>query len=405
MIKKGTIYIIIAILTVGLILLLEYNKPKKINWFPSYTSHHKIPYGTYVLNDLIKEMFNNKVKQVHLPPYEFLLQNDNIKGTYFFTNDNITHGEAELNSLLDWTSKGNTLFIASENLDEQLLDTLHLETSNLYDASELQPTFIYQLVHPKLQLETPVSFAKDHSTGYFNVVDTLNTTALGWVKTVSDSSLVKKEAINIVKQSFGKGTIVLSTFPKAFTNYFILNNENRKLTAGLLSYIDDTETIIMDNHYKSGKSFYTSPMHIFLNTREFRWAYYISLIGVLLYVVFEGKRKQRSIPLVTPLKNQTLAFTRTIANMYFEKGEQTPIVKHKIAYFLDYVRSKFYMGTHNQNKEFYQNLGARSNHTAAEIEKLFKSMQSLENKALVSDKELIELNKKIEAFKAKANGK
>lgn len=405
MIKKGSIYIIIGVMTVGLILALEYNKPKKVNWFPSYVSHHKIPYGTYILNDLMGQLFHNKTKQANQPPYEFLQKNDSIKGTYFFVNEDISYGEAELNSLLDWTSKGNTLFIASENFEEQLLDTLQLEVSYLYDASELNPTFSHQLVHPKLKLKNPVSFTKNYNTTYFSAIDTVHTIALGWVKTVTDSSSIKHNAINTIKQPFGKGTIVLSTFPKAFTNYFILKNNNRKLTNGLLSYIDDTHTIIVDNHYKAGKSFYTSPMYVFLSTKEFKWAYYITLIGALFYIIFEGKRKQRAIPVVTPLKNQTLAFTRTIADMYFEKGEQKPIIEHKIAHFMDYLRSRFYMSTSKMDEDFYQNLGARSNHTSEEIKKLLTYLKHLEKKTLVTDKELTELNKKIEEFKATADGK
>ena len=127
----------------------------------------------------------------------------------------------------------------------------------------------------------------------------------------------------------------MTSFPKAFTNYFILKDNNQEYTAGLLSYLDTERPIYMDNFHKSGKSFYTSPMYLFLNTKEFKWAYYLVLIGALIYIIFEGKRKQRAIPIVPPVKNQTVAFTRTIADMYFEKGELHLITKHKIDYFLE----------------------------------------------------------------------
>jgi len=51
--KKFNIYLIIAVFTVVLLLVLQYNKPKDLNWFPSFVSHHKIPFGTYVLNELM----------------------------------------------------------------------------------------------------------------------------------------------------------------------------------------------------------------------------------------------------------------------------------------------------------------------------------------------------------------
>jgi len=122
-------------------------------------------------------------------------------------------------------------------------------------------------------------------------------------------------------------------------------------------------------------------------------------------VIFEGKRKQRAVPVVTPLKNQTLAFTRTIANMYFEKGEQKQITQHKILFFLEYIRSHFYLSTQKKDDVFYNNLASRSNHTKEEITTLFKFIKHLEKSETILDEDIIKLNSSIEKFKSKANGK
>ncbi|MEM7486680.1 MAG: DUF4350 domain-containing protein [Bacteroidota bacterium] len=404
MFKKSWVYIVIAIITLGLIFLIEYNKPKKINWSESYVSHHKIPYGTYVFNDLMKTYFPSKTEQVRKSPFEFLSREDTVEGTYLFVNRTINFGEAELNTLLDWTSKGNTLFIASDGFEEQLLDTLHLEQYSIYSGGQLNPIFHHELVNPKLKTDT-ISFEKDYYTLAFNQIDTLNTIVLGQVYAEPDSTEINSKNINVIKQPFGNGEIILSTFPKAFTNYFILKDENKDYTAGLLSYLDKEKTILIDNHHKSGKSFYTSPMYLFLNTKELKWAYYLTLIGALVYVIFEGKRKQRAIPVVTPLKNQTLAFTRTIADMYFESGEQKKITEHKIAYFLEYIRTKLYIATQDIDESFLNRLAIRSNNTLEDVRQLFALIQNMESKVQITDMELQELNRKIEAFKAKVDGK
>ena len=198
----------------------------------------------------------------------------------------------------------------------------------------------------------------------------------------------------------------MTSFPKAFTNYFILKDNNLEYTAGLLSYLDRNGQIYMDNFHKSGKSFYTSPMYLFLNTKEFKWAYYLILIGALIYIIFEGKRKQRAIPVVTPLKNQTLAFTRTIADMYFEKGELPLITKHKIDYFLEYIRSKLHASTQNlEDEAFLRNLAMRSNTDLKEVKALMNLISKLKAKQFVTETELKNLNQKIQAFKANVDGK
>lgn len=403
MLKQGKAYIIISVITVGILLLLEYNKPKQVNWFPSYVSHHKIPYGTYVLNDLMNEFFPDQIEQINRPPFDYLQTEEAAEGTYFFVNENVSFGEAELHALLDWVDKGNTLFVASKGFENALLDTLNLEEEYLYSASELQPVFQHKLVNSNLS-PRQVPFEKDYNAAIFSKLDTVNTIVLGSVKKAKDT-LITEQGVNVIKSPFGQGEIILSEFPQAFTNYIILKEDYRDYTAGLLSYIPKTGTIYVDNHHKSGKSFYTSPMYLFLNTKEFKWAYYLVLIGALVYVVFEGKRKQRAIPVVTPLKNQTLAFTRTIADMYFENGEQKQITEHKIAYFLEYIRSRLHMSTQKLDEVFLAKLAVRSNNDRKSVEDLFRSIKSLQSKAQVTDKELEELNKKIEVFKAKVDGK
>ncbi len=403
--KKESTYLIIALVTIAILMLFQYNKPKEVNWFPSFVAQHKIPYGTYVLNDLMHKWYPENLQQVNTPPFEVLQKDSTLQGTYFFVNNNISFGEAELNELLAWTANGNTLFIASNGFEEQLKDTLHLDTSGLYAELGGEQKQRHTLTHPNLKSKKSYAFGKDPYATYFSKIDTLNTKVMGTVNYYSQDGSEQEENFNLIKQPFGKGEIILSTFPKAFTNYFILEGNNRNYTAGLLSYIDGSKNIYMDNHYKSGKSFYTSPMYIFLNTKEFKWAYYIVLIGTLFYMIFEGKRKQRAIPVVIPLKNQTLAFTRTIADMYFEKGEQKSIADYKIDYFLEFIRSHFYISTLKRDETFYHNLASRSNHTLGEVKELFTYMEKLKIRTVVTDADLKRLNTLIEKFKAKSDGR
>ncbi|WP_396637283.1 DUF4350 domain-containing protein [Maribacter sp. R77961] len=404
--KKGIIYIIIAVVTLGAILLLQYNKPKNINWYESYVSTHKIPYGTLVFNELMEtKLFPNKIKQLQVPPFEFLSENNKVNGTYVFINNSVQFQEAELHILLDWVSEGNTLFVASEGFEEKLKDTLQLDTGVHYAGFEVAQQQDHQLVNPLLQEQKKYRYEKDKAVHYFDVIDTLKSTVIGTIHFPNDAKEDQIAAVSVIKTPFGKGEIILSTFPKAFTNHFILEEENKSYTAGLVSYLNEHETIFMDNHYKSGKTFYTSPMHIFLNTKELKWAYYLALIGVLIYVVFEGKRKQRAVPVITPLKNQTLAFTRTISDMYFEKGDQKAIVEHKINYFLDYLRTKYYIGNIDNEDDFYKNLAARSNYSFDDTKALFRYMEKLRAQSQITDNELMYLNKRIQKFKSETDGK
>ena len=396
--KRGKIYIGLILLTVVALVVFEMTKPKDINWFPSYATHHKIPYGSYVFTEQLKKI-SDLVVTIDRPPYEYLKKN-NIKGTYLFYNGGINFGEAELESLLDWTSEGNTLLVSAVDFEYKLLDTLNLETESVNIFNNFENKFQLQHVNSNLS-DNKYKVSKASTLFHLTKIDTLNTKVIGVIEKFGiEKDSANTPLINVIKQPFGDGQIILSTFPQTFTNYFILEAPNQNYTAGLLSYLDTNQPIYVDQHYKSGKKFYTSPMYLFLNTKELKWAYYLVLIGVLVYIIFEGKRKQRAIPIIKPLKNQSIDFTRTIANMYYESSKHKEIAEHKIQHFLEYIRNHMFLMTSEINPEFIKNLAARSNNSVEDTEQLFSYIESLQQQSAINNIQLERLNTLIETFKS-----
>jgi hypothetical protein len=397
--KKGKLYIVLSVCAFLAIVVAEMTKPKSINWFPSYATHHKIPFGSYVFNQQLKRV-SDSVSIIDRPPFEYL-KNKSISGTYLFYNNEVSFGEAELNSILDWVFEGNTLIIAASNFEQQLLDTLNLATKSVNIADNFNNEYQVKLVNPSFENENSYKYDKPTTFFHFNKIDTTYTKVVGLIDAHRGKQApIKDSLINSIKQPFGDGEIILSTFPQAFTNYFILNNPNQEYTAGLLSYIDTNKPIYLDTYYKSGKTFYTSPMYLFLNNPSLKWAYYILLIGVLIYIIFEGKRKQRAIPIVHPLKNQTVDFTRTISNMYYENGKHKDIALHKVQHFLEYIRNTMYLQTSEINDSFIKNLAARSNNSLEDTQTLFKVIDDLKQRSQIDQKELERLNTLIDNFKS-----
>ncbi|WP_046245179.1 DUF4350 domain-containing protein [Hymenobacter terrenus] len=62
----------IALLFAGYV-TLEYNRPKPLDWSPTYTNKDKIPYGTYVLYDQLPRLLGtDSIEAVRLPVYSQL---------------------------------------------------------------------------------------------------------------------------------------------------------------------------------------------------------------------------------------------------------------------------------------------------------------------------------------------
>ncbi|MDY8137409.1 DUF4350 domain-containing protein [Aquimarina sp. 2201CG5-10] len=399
--QKAKILIIIIAGAIGLLIYLESSQPEPINWFPSYEKTDKIPLGTFVSYNLIEDAFNiRSVTDINIPPYEFLSDNDTISGTYFFVNGSVSFDEIELNKVLNWVEKGNTLFVSAKGISNNLLDTLQIEVDNILKYDDISTKPIVELTNKQLKTTDPYLYDRDTYNPYFSKLDTLKTTAIGIMQLYNDTLRIKDPKINYISQDFGSGKILLHTFPEAFGNYFMLKDKNYEYTQNLLAYIDPDKTILWDNHYKSGKTFYSSPLYLIFINRYLKWAYYFVLIGVVLFVIFESKRKQRSIPVIAPLKNQTLAFTRTISGMYFEKRKHKEIAVKQNLLFLDYVRNVLRVPTDHLDEKTLMDISARSNNDIEDTKKLFLYFEELNQKIKIEKEELLRLHELITKFKS-----
>ncbi len=392
--KKTKIYAVLFVLLIFGYIYLESTKKQPINWFPSYVAKHKIPLGTYVLNKELSTIFpSNNIEIVSIPPYVYLQDSTRI-GTYFFVDEALNFGDAEFLRLMKFVARGNDVFISTHGMN---IDTLNFETERLVSKNLDEKVFFKQL--NKAFKGKEYTYDRPFINQVFTKIDTTNTTILGITGYVNSNEERTEEGINFVKHSYGKGNFYLHTFPEVFTNYTILNETNHQHTANILSYLRDDIPILWDAYYKTGKSKITSPLQYLLGSKYLKWAYYMALIGVLIFVIFEGKRKQRSIPIITPLKNQTVAFTRTIANMYFEKQEHKNIAEHKISYLLEFIRVKLHIPTTKLDGVFYENVALRSGNSLEDVIKLFKFCDTIHLKNQITNEELIKLNSLIEKFK------
>ena len=297
---------------------------------------------------------------------------------------------------MNFVKKGNDVFIATHGIN---IDTLGFKTKRLL-SKNLEDKVFFKFNNRAFN-NKEFYFDKHFNNQVFTKIDTANTTVLGFTGYLNNQNKRTVKGVNFVKYKYGKGNFYFYTFPEVFTNYTILKSENTQQTANVLSYIRSDIPIIWDTYYKTGKTRITSPIHYLLSSKSLKYAYYVMLLGVLFFVVFKGKRIQRSIPIITPLKNQTLAFTQTIANMYFEDEDHKNIAEQEINYFLDYIRTTFHIQTTNINEEFYKKIASRSWNSFEFVEKIFKECDSIRIKNTITKEELIALNKNIEKFKNK----
>jgi len=176
----------------------------------------------------------------------------------------------------------------------------------------------------------------------------------------------------------------------------LLKDNHSEYAQKVLSYIP-TGTIYWLIKDQNGLLVSDSPFRYILSQPALRMAWYLFLIGMIVFIIFNAKRKQRIVPIIKPLENTTVDFTKTIGNLYYQEGDFQNIIDKKIIYFLERIRNEYLIETTLLNEEFINKLHLKTGKEITDIERvvyLINYHRKSYNKSIESD--LIEINKAIE---------
>lgn len=378
------------------IIIIEITRPTPLNWDPSYTSYHKRPFGSYIAYTELQTLFpKSSIETRDETPYTVLSGRDTLQSfNYIFVNSALDFDAQETNQLLRFVEQGNNAFMASTYFGYYLSDTLNIQVQSNYVYS--RDTVHLSLTNSRFT-DTDFKLDRGSNNARFTSFDTLQTTVLGYVLRPEDPSQPAKKEPNFIQVAFGKGNFYLNTAPEAFTNYYLLNG-NQAYSAHTLSYLDD-RALLWDDYLKAGRVVIDSPMRYVLNQAPLKWAYYLSVAGILVFVFFRAKREQRIIPVITPLENSSVEFARTMGNLYLQHRDYTDLIAKKSNYFMEYIRSRYYLNTDGKQENLVRDLSLKSGKPLKEIRLLIDYIQYLKHKESHTETELIKLNQKITSFK------
>ncbi len=390
---KDRVYIGLLLIILFLIVVSE-SRQQKINWYPSFAVSHKIPYGSYIAYREAKHFFGDKLQPINVSPYVFLQNKPDAKGTFLFYNTDVVFGKTALKTLLNWVEDGNNLFIASQNIEPVLLDSLGLDYG-LFITKDFRNALALEFDNPALHLSDSTIFDKMTYAAVFRIKDSLlkkKYTKLGHFSGKTEYNM------NFVDITYGKGHIMLHSFPYVFTNYFILHSHNLLYYNILLSYLNLQKPVYWATNIQNGTTNNGLFKYIIENP-GFLWAYRLLFVGLLLYILFEAKRKQRAIPVVNPPKNETIDFTKTIADMYIENKEHKRIALLHIKHFMDYVRYQLHIDIKQNEEELKHKIAQKTKTNINTMNKLFDLIKFVQNQQDIEPETVLKLEKQIEKIK------
>lgn len=391
--KKEIKYIALLVSTVLAFILIEVFAPKPIDWRVTLSKKDKIPFGTYVLHELLPDFTDQQdVLHSHNTLYE-LQHQISVNQNIFILSNNFSLDKIDTEVLLNKVDSGATAFIAANYFSGELADTLNLKVYDHLGNFELNDLNIndttkFHLTNSLLVDLPPFEYRKDHFHTHFSSFDSTTTSVI--LQNEQDQVLG-------IKISHGKGTIFLTTTPLAFTNNYLLAKKNNEAVAGLLSYLPK-QPILWTEYYHLGRMESDNQLRFILKTPPLRWAYYTLLVTLLLFLVFETKRRQRIIPVIKPYANTTLEFAGVIGNLYLQKNDHHKIAEKRIAFFLEQIRQTYFIKKVEFDEVFYETLASKSGNDLKDVKAIFEVIQKINQQSKTTAEDLQELSYKIDQF-------
>ena len=388
------IYSAFLILLFVAIIVMDANAPKPINWNATYSLKDKIPYGLFILDQEIEPMLENrKISKVDVTPYEYfdplydydsLVNTYTVSGTLFAIGPRPDFDVESVTEMLYFAEHGNTVFLSMAGFPQALLDSIQTETQNNFAYPK---TTVLSLSDPAFtdKYEMEEGIVDTH----FTAIDTLNTTILGYHKT----DTLKP---NFIRVAYKRGWIYLHTQPAVFTNLHLLKDNHHEYAAKVLSYIPEGDVFWYTKSI-SGNIVSNAKLRFIFSQPALKAAWYLFLFGMLVFILFNIKRKQRVVPIIKPLENTTIDFTKTIGNLYFQEGDHDNIIHKKIIYFLDRIRQEYLLETTILDEKFIKKLHLKSGKNLQDIQRVVYLINHHRKGHFESvESDLIELNNLME---------
>lgn len=154
-----------------------------------------------------------------------------------------------------------------------------------------------------------------------------------------DTFAIKKIPV-AVSVPYGKGEVIFVSSPLLFTNYGMLEGNTSVYIFRLMSYLADLPVYRTEAYVKTDAMLVAeqSPFREFIKRPPLRWALYLALLGVALFMIFTARRRQRVIPIMSKPANRSLEFIQLIGTLYYQRKDHVDLVRKKFKLFAEELR-------------------------------------------------------------------
>ncbi|MEP7198847.1 MAG: DUF4350 domain-containing protein [Chloroflexota bacterium] len=280
--------------------------------FTPYSTRSALPNGTLALTMWLEAM---GFRTQRLTGDVFALPAEASALFVFPPRDEFTNDEAQI--VLRWVERGNTLFVAQSGL---------LNANNKLNGAlkaKLQPNSFVSTATPA----QPLNGLAPTST-----VQVRTAWALDMQRDDFVPYLGEGDKWLLVGWTQGKGKVYLTSAPNLFTNDGLRDDDNATLVRALLRAVPRGSLVALDEFHLTpaiARSGCAESLQSLLYCTPWGWAILFSFVAVFAFLVINGQRFGRVVPLPTEIARRNPAeYVLSMAQLFRRAGKRQMVMQH-----------------------------------------------------------------------------
>lgn len=380
---------------------------KRTNWDVTFDRNSKDPYGCYLAYNLLDQVFPyvpvESGRSLFTEAQEALkhpLHRDQKQRLSIVTCREFMTDSLELDQLIRYVRQGNSICILAENFSENMFTYFHASCDQIPSPTYTNPlngedTIPGQELHiffnHKVKTFTYDGLPVQHQFSPSHPVNDSLYYMIYANNTATPCNLIRFE---------GEGIFMICRNPATMTNHFLLHGNNKAYYEYFFSYFPESPSrVTWYSSYLSAHQQHDGfPLNWILQNPPLRNALLIIALLLLLFILFESKRRQRSIPLLEPNTNSSVEFVQTVARLYYNKKDHTNLSAKMIQHYLEHIRSRYHLNTQLLDESFARDLAEKTGIPFAETDAFVLYLHYIRQSAKVSEAELRHLYDQLKKF-------
>lgn len=372
--------------------LLQVNLPKKFVWSPTFSHVDKQPFGCFVFDSVLTQSLPNGYHVTKKTFFQLDQEHAKEKISVLMVVDQQNLKQLDVKYLCNIARRGGkVMVVASSSFDDgRNADTVVVDELERTFKVKIEAGLYFSLrgilsglrAHDNDMYDTiywnnrETMYAAQSYRMFYNMVGgtlfvdsvpkvkrlayTLSTAGYDYKHdslyvgdfTSFDTIVDEKERIEridtfaikkvpaAVSVPYGKGEVIFVSSPLLFTNYGMLEGNTSVYIFRLMSYLADLPVYRTEAYVKTDAMLVAeqSPFREFIKRPPLRWALYLALLGVVLFMIFTARRRQRVIPIMSKPANRSLEFIQLIGTLYYQRKDHVDLVRKKFKLFAEELR-------------------------------------------------------------------